>query len=87
MPAPGTAPASPAITIEREAPIPALALTLWMQALAEHAGARLLRLKGLVALAEAPERPAVLHAIQHVVHPLEWLDALALAPTAAAASC
>jgi G3E family GTPase len=63
------------IAITREAPIPALALTLWMQGLAEHAGARLLRLKGLVALAEAPEKPVVVHAIQHMVHPLEWLDA------------
>ncbi|MCB4820975.1 CobW family GTP-binding protein [Roseicella aerolata] len=62
------------IVIEREAPVPALALTLWMQGLAEHAGARLLRLKGLVALAEQPDRPAVLHAIQHMVHPLEWLE-------------
>ena len=62
------------IVLEREAPIPALALTLWLQGLAEHAGARLLRLKGLVALAEQPERPAVLHAIQHMVHPLEWLE-------------
>ena len=53
----------------------ALALTLWLQGLAEHAGARLLRLKGLVALAEEPERPAVIHAIQHMVHPLEWLEA------------
>jgi G3E family GTPase len=60
--------------IEREEPIPALALTLWMQGLAEHAGPRLLRLKGLVSLAEQPQRPAVLHAIQHMVHPLEWLD-------------
>jgi G3E family GTPase len=64
-----------AIAIEREAPIPALALTLWMQGLAEHAGARLLRLKGLVRIAEAPERPAAIHAIQHVVHPPEWLEA------------
>ena len=64
------------IVIEREAPIPAMALTLWMQALAEHAGPKLLRLKGLVAIAEAgPDRPAAIHAIQHVVHPLEWLDA------------
>jgi G3E family GTPase len=61
------------ITIERDAPVPAVALTLWMQALAEHAGARLLRLKGLVALAEDPARPAVIHAIQHMVHPPEWL--------------
>lgn len=64
-----------AIVLEREAPIPALALTLWLQTLAEHAGARLLRLKGLVALAEAPDRPAAIHAIQHVVHPLEPLPA------------
>jgi G3E family GTPase len=64
-----------AIAIEREAPLPALALTLWLQGLAEHAGPRLLRLKGLVALAECPERPAVLHAIQHLVHPLDWLEA------------
>jgi len=64
------------MAIEREAPIPAMALTLWMQALAEHAGPKLLRLKGLVAIAEAGAgRPAAIHAIQHVVHPLEWLDA------------
>ncbi len=63
------------ILIEREAPVAALALTLWMQALAEHAGAKLLRLKGLVALAEEPARPMVVHAVQHVVHPPEWLAA------------
>jgi G3E family GTPase len=62
--------------LEREAPIPAMALTLWMQALAEHAGPKLLRMKGLVAIAEAgADRPAAIHAIQHVVHPLEWLEA------------
>jgi G3E family GTPase len=64
-----------AIAIEREAPLPAMAVTLWMQALAEHAGEKLLRLKGLLAIAESgPDRPAVVHAIRHVVHPLEWLD-------------
>jgi G3E family GTPase len=52
-----------------------MALTLWMQALAEHAGPKLLRMKGLVAIEEAgPDRPAAIHAIQHVVHPLEWLE-------------
>ncbi|MCO6414611.1 GTP-binding protein [Siccirubricoccus sp. KC 17139] len=63
------------IVLEREAPIPALALTLWLQGLVEHCGPRLLRLKGLVALAEAPEKPVALHAVQHLLHPLEWLDA------------
>jgi G3E family GTPase len=63
------------ILLERDSPLPLLALTLWMQALAEHAGTRLLRLKGMVALAEAPDRPAAIHTVQHVVHPPEWLDA------------
>jgi G3E family GTPase len=60
--------------ILREAPLPALALTLWMQALAEHAGPRLLRLKGLVELRESPGRPVALHAVQHLIHPLEWFE-------------
>ncbi|WP_149538779.1 CobW family GTP-binding protein [Siccirubricoccus phaeus] len=62
------------IVLERETPLPALALTLWLQGLVEHCGPRLLRLKGLVALAEAPEKPVALHAVQHLLHPLEWLD-------------
>ncbi len=53
-------------TIRRTEPVPALALTLLVQALAEHCGARLLRLKGLVELAEWPGRPAVIHGVQHV---------------------
>ena len=62
-------------TIHRTEPVPALALTLLIQALAEHCGARLLRLKGLVAIAEAPEAPAVLHGIGHVMHAPAWLEA------------
>jgi G3E family GTPase len=63
-----------AVAIERDAPIAAAALALWMQGLAEHAGGRLLRLKGIVRLAEAPERPLAVHAVQHVVHPPQWLE-------------
>jgi G3E family GTPase len=61
-------------TIIRESPVAAVALALVLEALAEHCGAGLLRLKGLVAVAEAPERPAVVHGVQHVFHPLEWLE-------------
>jgi G3E family GTPase len=61
-------------TILRDAPLAAVTLTLFLEALAEHAGANLLRLKGLVAVAEAPDRPAVVHGVQHVFHPLDWLD-------------
>ena len=43
-------------------------------ALAEHWGERLLRVKGLIHVAEDPARPAVIHGVQHVFHPPEWLD-------------
>jgi G3E family GTPase len=58
----------------RAAPVPAAALTLWLQALAEHCGERLLRMKGLVEVAEAPGRPAVIHGVQHVFAPVDWLE-------------
>jgi G3E family GTPase len=60
--------------LQRDRPIPALALTLLLEALAEHCGARLLRLKGLVDIAEMPGQPALIHGVQHVVSPPEFLD-------------
>ena len=60
--------------LRRDRPVPALALTLLLQALAEHCGARLLRLKGLVNIEEMPGQPAVIHGVQHVVSPPEFLD-------------
>ena len=61
------------IAIHRRGPIPALALTLLLETLAEHLGADLLRLKAIVHVAEHPSRPAVLHGVQHVFHEPEWL--------------
>ncbi|MGO9699646.1 MAG: CobW family GTP-binding protein [Xanthobacteraceae bacterium] len=61
-------------TVARTAPIPAVALTLFLEALAEHCGADLLRLKGIVNVAECSERPAVIHGVQHVFHAPAWLD-------------
>jgi len=58
----------------RDAPIRAVALTLFLEALAEHCGADLLRLKAIVQVAEYPEKPAVLHGVQHVFHPPAWLE-------------
>jgi G3E family GTPase len=60
--------------LQRDRPIPALALTLLFEALAEHCGARLLRLKGLVSIEEMPGRPAVIHGVQHVFSPPVFLD-------------
>lgn len=38
-------------------------------------GSRLLRVKGIVALSDAPERPVVIHGVQHVFHPPHRLEA------------
>jgi G3E family GTPase len=60
--------------ILREQPIRAVTLTLLLEVLAEHCGADLLRLKGIVNIAESPDRPAVIHGVQHVFHSPTWLD-------------
>jgi G3E family GTPase len=60
--------------LRRDRPIPALALTLLLEALAEHCGARLLRLKGLVHIEEMPDQPAMIHGVQHVVSPPVFLE-------------
>jgi G3E family GTPase len=60
--------------ILRKEPIRAVTLTLFLEALAEHCGADLLRLKGIVNILESPDRPAVIHGVQHVFHAPEWLD-------------
>lgn len=61
--------------LRREKPLHAVTLGLFLQVVAEHCGARLLRLKGLVDVVESPGRPAVIHGVQHVFHPPAWLDA------------
>ena len=61
-------------TLVRDTPVPAVALTLFLEALADHCGEGLLRLKGLVQIEEHPQHPAVIHGVQHVFHPPTWLD-------------
>ncbi len=61
-------------TILRDQPIAAVALTLFLETLAEHCGRDLLRMKGIISLAEWPERPAVVHGVQHVFHPPTFLE-------------
>ena len=57
-----------------DAPLHAVTLTLFLQALAENCGPDLLRVKGIIAILESPETPAVVHGVQHVFHPIQWLD-------------
>ena len=59
--------------IVRQDPIRAVTLTLFLETLCEHCGADLLRLKGIVNILESPDRPAVIHGVQHVFHPPSWL--------------
>ncbi len=56
-------------TLASEAPIPAATLESFLDLLRSIHGAKLLRLKGIVQLAEEPDQPVVLHAVQHVMHP------------------
>jgi G3E family GTPase len=62
------------VSITRDTALPALALPLFVEGLARHLGPRLLRAKGLVAVRELPDRPMVIHAVQHVIHKPDFLD-------------
>jgi G3E family GTPase len=58
-----------AFCITRERPISWDALSGWLDALSTMRGDDLLRLKAIVAIADRPEQPVVLHGVQHVFHP------------------
>jgi G3E family GTPase len=60
--------------VVRDIPLHAVTLALLLEALAENCGAKLLRVKGLVNVAEEPDRPAVIHGVQHVFYPMTWLE-------------
>ena len=47
---------------------------MFLETLKMSAGTDLLRIKGLIALADDPERPVVVHGVQHVVHPIDRLE-------------
>jgi G3E family GTPase len=57
----------------REAPLPRESLSLLLSSLERQLGPNLLRVKGLVHVAEEPEHPAVIQGAQHLLHNLSWL--------------
>jgi len=57
-----------AVCLTSEAPVPRAAFEMFMDLLRSGHGPKLLRLKGLVALADDLERPLVVHGVQHVFH-------------------
>jgi G3E family GTPase len=54
--------------------IPAGTLDMFLELLRATHGARLLRVKGIVKLAEMPDTPVVVHGVQHVFHPPARLE-------------
>lgn len=64
-----------AFCIVRDRPISGFALSLALELLVANRGEDLLRVKGIVNVAEKPERPCVIHGVQHVFHEPVWLDA------------
>ncbi|MGN6304638.1 MAG: CobW family GTP-binding protein [Mesorhizobium sp.] len=58
-----------------DAPVDWASFARWLDYVAMLKGEDMLRMKGLVCRADDPERPMVLHGVQHVFHPPVRLDA------------
>ncbi|HZT27076.1 MAG TPA: GTP-binding protein [Pseudolabrys sp.] len=57
-----------------EEPLPAGTMQAFFELLRANYGTQLLRVKGIVNVAELPENPLVIHGIQHVFHPPARLE-------------
>jgi G3E family GTPase len=55
-------------------PINPVMFYFFLDALKMSAGPNLLRAKGLFALSDDPDRPVVVHGVQHLIHPIDKLD-------------
>jgi len=64
-----------AFCFTREAPVKIESLQFLLQILASMRGPDLLRIKGIVNVEGEPHTPAVVHGVQHLLHPVTWLKA------------
>jgi G3E family GTPase len=64
-----------AFTLATDRAIPAAMLDLFLELLRSTHGPNLLRMKAIVNIEETPDRPMVLHGVQHVLHPATQLEA------------
>lgn len=64
-----------AFCIRLERPIPSAAASFFLDLLMAERGSDLLRIKGIVNIAEEPETPMVIHGVQHVIHAPAYLEA------------
>jgi G3E family GTPase len=56
-------------------PVPMATFDMFLDLLRSAHGPKLLRMKGIVGIAEEPDRPLVVHAVQHALHPPAQLPA------------
>lgn len=64
-----------AFSIATDKPIPLNTLEMFLDLMRSAHGDKLLRMKGIVQLADDPDRPVVFHVVQHLMHPPARLDA------------
>jgi G3E family GTPase len=60
--------------LTREAPLSRDELQFLLDGISQNLGSGLLRVKGLINIAEEPGRPAVIQGAQHLLHTMTWLD-------------
>jgi G3E family GTPase len=64
-----------AFTYTRDKPVKIESFQFLLQLLGSMRGPDLLRVKGIVNVEGEPDRPAVVHGVQQLFHPVGWLDA------------
>lgn len=64
-----------AFCLRQDQPMNPQAFELMLELLRNAHGPKLLRVKGIIALADDPERPIVIHGVQHIFHPSVRLEA------------
>lgn len=62
-----------AFAITKDAPVNMIAFALFRDLLKAQMGSDLLRVKGIINIS-GKEFPAVIHGVQHIFHPVQWLD-------------
>ena len=62
-----------AFSMTSEKPVNMMAFGLFKDLLMAQMGPDLLRLKGIINI-EGKDRPAVIHGVQHIFHPVHWLE-------------
>ena len=62
-----------AFSMMSENPVNMIAFSFFRDMITATLGANLLRMKGIVNIA-GEERPAVIHGVQHIFHPVQWLE-------------